>query len=180
MDTSYRNITIFFEDLLSGLECQYDTKAYIASIFGKFKTKRYYLVKKKPKSPKKKPKRKKWASRTSRISGTGDLMLFTARREPSIWRHLARDWLRRTCTSASSSSTRPLRSRSSSRPRKRPAFASSGCSRPTPTPIMCRVMDASRSSGGSRLRFIRSPKSSSSRRRSRMGRRSRSAPCGSA
>jgi len=32
------NITNFFEILLSDLECQQDTKAYIVSIFGKYKT----------------------------------------------------------------------------------------------------------------------------------------------
>lgn len=33
-----KNITNFFEDLLIDLECQRDTKAYIVSIYGKFRT----------------------------------------------------------------------------------------------------------------------------------------------
>jgi hypothetical protein len=37
MDTLHGNITIFFEDLLNDLKCQQDTKAYIVSIYGKYK-----------------------------------------------------------------------------------------------------------------------------------------------
>ncbi len=33
----HRNITIFFEDLLNDLKCQRDTRAYIISIYGKYK-----------------------------------------------------------------------------------------------------------------------------------------------
>lgn len=38
MDTLHRNITNFFEELLIDLECQRDTKAYIISIYGKYKS----------------------------------------------------------------------------------------------------------------------------------------------
>lgn len=34
----HKNITNFFEDLLIDLECQRDTKAYIVSIYGKFRS----------------------------------------------------------------------------------------------------------------------------------------------
>lgn len=39
------NITNFFEDLLTDLECQRDTKAYIVSIYGKFRRADYDLSK---------------------------------------------------------------------------------------------------------------------------------------
>ena len=45
MDTLHRNITDFFEDLLDDLECQRDTKAYIISIYGKYKTSQFDLSK---------------------------------------------------------------------------------------------------------------------------------------
>lgn len=38
MDTLHGNITKFFEDLLDDVRCQRDTKAYIISIYGKFKS----------------------------------------------------------------------------------------------------------------------------------------------
>ena len=38
-----KNITNFFEDLLSDIECQRDTKAYIISIYGKFRSADYDL-----------------------------------------------------------------------------------------------------------------------------------------
>ena len=38
MYTSYRNVAIFFEELLKDLECQQDTKSYIVGIFNKFKS----------------------------------------------------------------------------------------------------------------------------------------------
>ena len=39
------NITNFFEDLLTDLECQRDTKAYIVSIYGKFRSADFDLSK---------------------------------------------------------------------------------------------------------------------------------------
>lgn len=45
MQTTYRNITNFFDDLLIDLECQQDTKAYIVSIYGKYKTAEFDLSK---------------------------------------------------------------------------------------------------------------------------------------
>ncbi len=45
MQTTYRNITNFFNDLLTDLECQQDTKAYIISIYGKYKTAQFDLSK---------------------------------------------------------------------------------------------------------------------------------------
>lgn len=45
MDTLHRNITNFFEDLLIDLECQRDTKAYIVSIYGKYKSSEFDLSK---------------------------------------------------------------------------------------------------------------------------------------
>ena len=39
------DITEFFNDLLSGLKCHYDTKAYIVSIYGKYKTVEFDLSK---------------------------------------------------------------------------------------------------------------------------------------
>lgn len=38
MDILYGNINSFFEGLLSDLKCRNDTKAYIISIYGKYKT----------------------------------------------------------------------------------------------------------------------------------------------
>ena len=35
---NYNNVTNFFDELLDGLECQRDTKAYIVGIYGKYKT----------------------------------------------------------------------------------------------------------------------------------------------
>jgi hypothetical protein len=44
MDTLHRNITNFFEELLNDLQCQQDTKAYIVSIYGKYKTTEFALA----------------------------------------------------------------------------------------------------------------------------------------
>src|ERR1700690_4374038 len=38
MDSFYKNITGFFDELLNDLECHSDTKAYIVSIYGKYKS----------------------------------------------------------------------------------------------------------------------------------------------
>jgi hypothetical protein len=38
MDIAHKNISSFFDELLADLKCQQDTKAYIVSIYGKFKT----------------------------------------------------------------------------------------------------------------------------------------------
>lgn len=38
MNIVHRNITNFFEELLNDLECQCDTKTYIISIYGKYKS----------------------------------------------------------------------------------------------------------------------------------------------
>lgn len=38
MSLLYKNITKFFEDLLIDIECRCDTKAYIISIYGKYKS----------------------------------------------------------------------------------------------------------------------------------------------
>jgi hypothetical protein len=38
MDLTHRNVTNFFQELLDDLTCQQDTKAYIISIYGKYKT----------------------------------------------------------------------------------------------------------------------------------------------
>jgi hypothetical protein len=38
MDIVHRNISGFFDELLADLNCRNDTKAYIVSIFGKYKT----------------------------------------------------------------------------------------------------------------------------------------------
>jgi len=40
-----RTITNFFEELLEDVECQHDTKAYIVSIYGKYKTSEFDLSK---------------------------------------------------------------------------------------------------------------------------------------
>lgn len=45
MDTLYKNINNFFEELLNGLECQRDTKAYIISIYGKYRSAEFDLSK---------------------------------------------------------------------------------------------------------------------------------------
>jgi hypothetical protein len=45
MDTLHRNITNFFEELLNDLQCQRDTKAYIVSIYGKYKSAEFDLSK---------------------------------------------------------------------------------------------------------------------------------------
>lgn len=45
MNILHRNITNFFEELLNDLECQYDTKAYIVSIYGKYKSAEFDLSK---------------------------------------------------------------------------------------------------------------------------------------
>lgn len=45
MDTSHKNITGFFEELLVDLQCQRDTKAYIISIYGRYKTAQFDLSK---------------------------------------------------------------------------------------------------------------------------------------
>jgi hypothetical protein len=38
MDTLHRNVTNFFEEILNDLKCQQDTKSYIISIYGKYKS----------------------------------------------------------------------------------------------------------------------------------------------
>lgn len=45
MNITHKNITNFFDELLSDLECQRDTKAYIISIYGKYKTADFDLSK---------------------------------------------------------------------------------------------------------------------------------------
>lgn len=45
MDAFYKNITNFFEELLTDIECQYDTKSYIISIYGKYKSSEFDLSK---------------------------------------------------------------------------------------------------------------------------------------
>jgi hypothetical protein len=45
MDTHHRNITNFFDEILNDLECQRDTRAYIISIYGKYKTAEFDLSK---------------------------------------------------------------------------------------------------------------------------------------
>jgi hypothetical protein len=45
MDGSYKNISSFFDELLINLRCQRDTKAYIVSIYGKYKTAEFDLSK---------------------------------------------------------------------------------------------------------------------------------------
>jgi hypothetical protein len=37
MDTLHKNVANFFQELLNDLKCQQDTKAYIISIYGKYK-----------------------------------------------------------------------------------------------------------------------------------------------
>jgi len=43
MDVFHKNITSFFDELLNDLHCQRDTKAYIVSIYGKYKTAEFDL-----------------------------------------------------------------------------------------------------------------------------------------
>lgn len=45
MDTSHKSITSFFEELFIDLECQQDTKAYIISIYVKYKSAEFDLSK---------------------------------------------------------------------------------------------------------------------------------------
>lgn len=45
MDGLYKNISSFFDELLIDLRCQRDTKAYIVSIYGKYKTASFDLSK---------------------------------------------------------------------------------------------------------------------------------------
>ena len=45
MDIYHRNVTIFFDELLNDLECQQDTRAYIVSIYGKYKSSEFDLSK---------------------------------------------------------------------------------------------------------------------------------------
>lgn len=45
MDIYHKNVTNFFDELLSDLECQQDTKAYIISIYGKYKSSEFDLSK---------------------------------------------------------------------------------------------------------------------------------------
>ena len=45
MDTLHLNITGFFEELLQDVKCQQDTKAYIVSIYGKYKSAEFDLSK---------------------------------------------------------------------------------------------------------------------------------------
>ena len=45
MNGFYKNINSFFDELLTDLKCQRDTKAYIVSIYGKYKTAEFDLSK---------------------------------------------------------------------------------------------------------------------------------------
>ena len=45
MNLAHKNITNFFEELLNDLQCQHDTKAYIISIYGKYKSAQFDLSK---------------------------------------------------------------------------------------------------------------------------------------
>jgi hypothetical protein len=45
MDTTYKNITSFFEETLNDLQCGQDTTAYIISIFVKYKSAQFDLSK---------------------------------------------------------------------------------------------------------------------------------------
>ena len=45
MDVFHKNISSFFDELLNDLHCQRDTKAYIVSIYGKYKTAEFDLSK---------------------------------------------------------------------------------------------------------------------------------------
>lgn len=45
MDVIHRNLSSFFDELLIDLECQHDTRAYIVSIYEKYKTADFDLSK---------------------------------------------------------------------------------------------------------------------------------------
>ena len=45
MQTGYKNLTAFFDEVLAELPCQSDTKAYIVSVFAKYKNPEYDLSK---------------------------------------------------------------------------------------------------------------------------------------
>jgi hypothetical protein len=45
MDIFYKNINIFFDEILTDLKCQNDTRAYIVSIYGKYRTTEFDLSK---------------------------------------------------------------------------------------------------------------------------------------
>jgi hypothetical protein len=45
MNILHRNISNFFEELLADINCRQDTRAYIASIYGKYKSAEYDLSK---------------------------------------------------------------------------------------------------------------------------------------
>jgi hypothetical protein len=45
MHTSHGNITDFFEEMLNDLQCHRETRAYIISIYGKYKTAQFDLSK---------------------------------------------------------------------------------------------------------------------------------------
>jgi hypothetical protein len=45
MDINHKNITFFFEELLTDINCHRDTRAYIISIYGKYKSSEFDLSK---------------------------------------------------------------------------------------------------------------------------------------
>jgi hypothetical protein len=45
MDISHKTVTSFFDELLTDVECHRDTKAYIVSIYGKYRTAEFDLSK---------------------------------------------------------------------------------------------------------------------------------------
>jgi hypothetical protein len=45
MDLTHRNVTKFFEEVLSDLQCQNETRAYIISIYGKYKSAEFDMSK---------------------------------------------------------------------------------------------------------------------------------------
>lgn len=45
MELYHNNVTDFFQNLLNDLECQHDTRAYIVSIYGKYKSAEFDLSK---------------------------------------------------------------------------------------------------------------------------------------
>lgn len=45
MQTNYKNLTTFFDEVLAELPCQSDTKAYIISVFTKYKSPEFDLSK---------------------------------------------------------------------------------------------------------------------------------------
>lgn len=45
MDWTQKNITKFFDEILNDLNCHHDTRAYIVSIYGKYKTAQFDLSK---------------------------------------------------------------------------------------------------------------------------------------